>query len=88
MASIGITCNALAQIGASFLAHNVVGLCFLPGLLLGIGMSASVMVYSVIPAHYFKRKRGWANSMVYAGGGLGGAVMSIAGKQYGRALRH
>ena len=78
LAITGITCNALSQIGASFVTHNVVGLFFLPGVLLGIGMSSCFMAFSVAPAHYFSRKRGLANGLVYAGGGLGGAVMSIA----------
>lgn len=78
MALMGITCNAVSQIGASFVSNNVVGLFFLPGVLLGIGMSSCFMAFSVAPAHYFSRKRGLANGMVYAGGGLGGAVMSIA----------
>jgi MFS family permease len=33
---------------------------------------------SVIPAQYFARKRGLANGIVYAGGGIGGAVTSVA----------
>ncbi|KAH7363442.1 major facilitator superfamily domain-containing protein [Plectosphaerella cucumerina] len=78
LALAGITCNALSQIGASFVTHSAVGLFFFPGLLLGIGMSSCVMAFSVAPAHYFSRKRGLANGLVYAGGGLGGAVMSIA----------
>lgn len=35
------------------------------------------MVVSVTPAQYFKAKRGIANGIVYAGGGLGGAVISF-----------
>lgn len=32
---------------------------------------------STLPAQYFKSKRGIANGVVYAGGGLGGAVTSF-----------
>lgn len=32
---------------------------------------------SVTPAQYFSRKRGLANGIVFAGGGLGGAVTSF-----------
>jgi MFS family permease len=78
LALAGITCNALSQLGASFVTHSAVGLFFFPGVLLGIGMSSCFMAFSVAPAHYFSRKRGLANGLVYAGGGLGGAVMSIA----------
>ena len=30
-----------------------------------------------VPAQYFKSKRGIANGIIYAGGGLGGAVISF-----------
>lgn len=33
---------------------------------------------STIPAQYFNKKRGIANGVVYAGGGLGGTVISFA----------
>ena len=36
------------------------------------------MVISIAPAQYFGRKRGLANGIVYAGGGLGGAIISLA----------
>jgi nitrate/nitrite transporter NarK len=35
-------------------------------------------VMSVVPAQYFSKKRGLANGLVFAGGGLGGAVTSFA----------
>ena len=35
------------------------------------------MVVSVTPAQYFRAKRGIANGIVYAAGGLGGAVNSF-----------
>jgi nitrate/nitrite transporter NarK len=35
------------------------------------------MVVSVTPAQYFRKKRGIANGIVYAAGGLGGAVISF-----------
>lgn len=37
----------------------------------------SVQVVSTTPAQYFKSKRGVANGIVYAGGGLGGTVISF-----------
>lgn len=43
------------------------------------------MAVSVIPAQYFSQKRGLANGIVYAGGGLGGAVISIAAENL---IRH
>ena len=35
------------------------------------------MVVSITPSQYFKAKRGIANGIVYAAGGLGGAVISF-----------
>lgn len=37
-----------------------------------------VKVVSVTPAQYFSKKRGLANGIVYAGGGLGGTAISFA----------
>ncbi|KAF4986890.1 hypothetical protein FDECE_15712 [Fusarium decemcellulare] len=74
----GIIMMALSQIGASFVTDHLVGLFFLPGVPLGLGMSACFMSFSATPAQYFKRKRGLANGIVMAGGGFGGAIMSIA----------
>lgn len=36
------------------------------------------MVLSVIPAQYFSAKRGLANGLVFAGGGFGGAAISLS----------
>lgn len=36
------------------------------------------MTVSTITAQYFSKKRGIANGIIYAGGGLGGAVTSLA----------
>jgi len=36
------------------------------------------MVVSVTPAQYFSKRRGLANGIVYAGGGLGGTIISFA----------
>lgn len=35
-------------------------------------------VVSATPAQYFKTKRGLANGIVFAGGGLGGTIISFA----------
>lgn len=74
----GIILMAISQIGASFVTNHLVGLFFLPGVPLGLGMSACFMSFSVAPAQYFRRRRGLANGIVSAGGGFGGAIMSIA----------
>ncbi|KAM0282369.1 hypothetical protein ACHAQH_003048 [Verticillium albo-atrum] len=78
LALMGIFFVGMSQIGASFVTHSAVGLFFLPGALLGLGMSFCFMAVTVTPAQYFSRKRGLANGIVYAGGGFGAAVLSIA----------
>ncbi|RTE82620.1 hypothetical protein BHE90_002896 [Fusarium euwallaceae] len=75
---VGIALMAIAEIGASFVTDHLVGLFFLPGVPLGLGMSGCFMSFSVAPAQYFRRKRGLANGIVMAGGGFGGAIMSVA----------
>lgn len=44
---------------------------------MGIGVSLSFIVVGSVPAQYFNRKRGLANGIVFASGGLGGAVISF-----------
>ncbi|CEI61492.1 hypothetical protein FVEN_g9415 [Fusarium venenatum] len=73
----GIVLMSLSFILASFVTDHLVGLIFLPGVLLGLGMSGCFMSFSVVPAQYFMKRRGIANGIVYAGGGFGGAIMSI-----------
>ncbi|KAK1997021.1 MFS general substrate transporter [Colletotrichum falcatum] len=51
---------------------------FCSGVVTGLGMSLCFAIVSVVPAQYFSRKRGLANGIVFAGGGLGGAVNSFA----------
>lgn len=74
---IGVVFLGLAEILSSFAVRNVAGLFMSSGVVLGLGMSLCFMTVSVIPAQYFSRKRGLANGVVFAGGGLGGAVTSF-----------
>ncbi|ROT34440.1 MFS general substrate transporter [Sodiomyces alkalinus F11] len=74
---LGIFLIGLAEITASFAVSNVGGLFATVGVLLGLGMSLCFMTVSVAPAQYFNRKRGLANGIVFAGGGLGGALNSL-----------
>lgn len=90
----GIFCLGLGEILSGFAFRNIGGLFVTAGVVMGIGMryetnlisscasankySVCFMVVSVIPAQYFKTKRGVANGIVYAAGGLGGAVISLS----------
>lgn len=78
MALAGTAFLSLSQILASFTTHNVGGLFVTAGVMMGIGVSLAFMVVSVVPAQYFARKRGTAIGLIYAGGGIGGAVLSLA----------
>ncbi|KAM3525579.1 hypothetical protein MY4038_007217 [Beauveria bassiana] len=75
----GISVIGLAQILSGFCvtAASLPGLYVTAGVMLGVGMSLCFTVCSVTPAQWFKRRRGLANGLVFAGGGLGGAIITI-----------
>ncbi|KAH6976437.1 major facilitator superfamily domain-containing protein [Ilyonectria sp. MPI-CAGE-AT-0026] len=75
-AMLGVSFLGLSAITSSFTVKNITGLFFTSGILLGLGLSLCFMTVSVTPAQYFNRRRGLANGIVFAGGGLGGAVTS------------
>ncbi|KAJ7480639.1 major facilitator superfamily domain-containing protein [Mycena latifolia] len=91
-ALLGISLIGVGEILSGFATLNVGALFLTTGAITGIGTSLCFMVclhcdisavqinlqvVSVTPAQYFNRKRGLANGIVYAGGGLGGAVTSF-----------
>ncbi|KAJ5725234.1 uncharacterized protein N7483_006591 [Penicillium malachiteum] len=76
-ALLGIFLLGLGSILSGFTTHSIVGLFMTWGFVGGLGTSLCFMVVSVTPAQYFKTKRGIANGIVYAGGGLGGTVLSF-----------
>ncbi|OKL61560.1 hypothetical protein UA08_03901 [Talaromyces atroroseus] len=75
---LGISLSGLGEVMAGFATTNVVGLFMTIGVVMGLGTSLLFMVVSTMPAQYFKAKRGIANGIVYAGGGIRGAVISFA----------
>ncbi|KAJ6554175.1 monocarboxylate permease Mch4 [Mycena capillaripes] len=77
-ALLGISLIGLGEILSGFATLNIGALFVTSGAIVGIGTSLCFMVVSVTPAQYFARRRGLANGIVYAGGGLGGAVTSFA----------
>ena len=76
-AILGISFVAGGEILSSFTTHNVGGLFVTAGVVLGIGVSLCFTVVGSVPAQYFNRKRGLATGIVFASGGLGGAVISF-----------
>lgn len=75
---LGMAFVGFSEIFSSFSVNNVAGLFCTSGVMLGLGISLCFITVSVTPAQYFSRKRGLANGIVFAGGGLGGAVTSFA----------
>jgi len=78
MGVTGVAFMGIGQLLASFATHNVAGLFMTAGVMMGIGVSQCFMVASITPAQYFDKKRGTATGIVYAGGGLGGAIISLS----------
>ena len=76
-AFVGITFLAMGEILAGFSTKNIGGLFVTEGVVMGIGVSLSFIVVGSVPAQYFNRRRGLANGIVFASGGLGGAVISF-----------
>ncbi|KAK9490519.1 major facilitator superfamily domain-containing protein [Lipomyces doorenjongii] len=77
IAFLGIFLLGLGSILSGFAEESIAGLFLTWGVIGGIGTSLCFMVVSVTPAQYFKAKRGIANGIVYAGGGIGGSVNSF-----------
>lgn len=77
-AMLGILFVGASEILSSFAVVSVAGLFITSGVTLGLGTSLCFMAVSATPAQYFSKKRGLANGIVFAGGGLGGATTSFA----------
>ncbi|RYO78876.1 hypothetical protein DL763_009481 [Monosporascus cannonballus] len=75
---LGISLVGVAEILSSFTVKSLPGLFITEGALLGFGYGLCFIIASSTPAQYFSRKRGLANGVVFAGGGLGGAILSLA----------
>ncbi|KAK0276842.1 hypothetical protein LTR35_010236 [Friedmanniomyces endolithicus] len=74
---LGVTLLAIGEVVAGFAVHDVGGLFATVGVIMGVGTSMCFMTVSIIPGQYFLRKRGLANGIVFAAGGLGGAAISL-----------
>ncbi|KAF4547769.1 Aspyridones efflux protein-like protein 5 [Elsinoe fawcettii] len=76
-AMLGVGMIGFGEIMSGFAVRKVGALFITAGLLTGVGMSLCFMVVSIVVSQYFSKKRGLANGIVFAGGGLGGAVTSF-----------
>ncbi|KAI6380133.1 hypothetical protein MCOR25_001784 [Pyricularia grisea] len=77
MGTLGVFLLGLGQILAGFAIDNVAGLFMTNGFTVGLGMGLCFSTFSIMPAQYFRRRRGLANGIVFSGGGFGGAALSI-----------
>jgi MFS family permease len=73
----GVSLLAAGQFISSFALRNVGGLFVSAGVITGFGTSLCFMAVATLPAQYFVLRRGLANGVAYAGGGLGGACFSV-----------
>lgn len=73
----GVCFTVGGELLSGFAADNVGGLFVTAGVLMGVGNGMSLIVVGSIAAQYFSEKRGLANGIIFAGGGLGGAVISF-----------
>ncbi|KAE8410954.1 MFS general substrate transporter [Aspergillus pseudocaelatus] len=76
-ALLGVFALGLGEVLSGFTTGNIGGLFATAGVVMGFGISLCFMTVSATPAQYFKAKRGTANGIVYAAGGLGGAATSF-----------
>ncbi|KAK1242994.1 hypothetical protein MKX08_005806 [Trichoderma sp. CBMAI-0020] len=75
---IGILILGISEILSGFTVNSLPGLFITSGVTLGVGLSLCFMAASATPAQYFSKKRGLANGIVFAAGGLGGAIISLS----------
>ncbi|PTB41844.1 hypothetical protein M441DRAFT_139495 [Trichoderma asperellum CBS 433.97] len=75
---LGILILGVSEILSGFTVKNLAGLFVTSGVSLGVGLSLCFMAATATPAQYFSKKRGLANGIVFAAGGLGGAIISLA----------
>ncbi|KAK3177593.1 hypothetical protein K4F52_009644 [Lecanicillium sp. MT-2017a] len=77
MALAGAALMGGCEILSSFTTDNLGGLFFTAGIMFGLGASLSFCVIAAIPSQYFNKKRGLANGLIFAGGGLGGTAITF-----------
>ncbi|KZP20801.1 MFS general substrate transporter [Athelia psychrophila] len=74
-----IACTLLgsSQVLSGWATHSVGALFVTNGAVLGMGCSICFMACGSLPGQYFKQRRGLANGCVFAGGGIGGFVLTF-----------
>ncbi|CAJ0547089.1 Ff.00g017160.m01.CDS01 [Fusarium sp. VM40] len=77
-ALLGGILMGLGEFLASWTVRHIGALFAFHGVIFGIGGGLSIFACSTAPLRWFKRHRGLAMGIVFGGGSLGAAVMSIA----------
>lgn len=77
-AMLGVLLMSISGAISSVVYKNVGALFAAYGVLMGLGMGLTFTTVAVAPTQYFLRRRGLANGIVLAGGGAGGAIISVA----------
>ncbi|KAH7923170.1 MFS general substrate transporter [Leucogyrophana mollusca] len=76
-ALLGCFLLGFGQILSGWSARSVGGLFVTNGIIMGFGCSICFLACGTLPAQWFKRRRGMANGLIFAGGGVGGCVWSV-----------
>ncbi|KAM0543136.1 hypothetical protein ACHAPJ_012478 [Fusarium lateritium] len=74
----GAVLMGLGEFLASWTTTHIAALFVFHGVIFGIGGGLSIFACSTAPLRWFQRYRGLAMGIVFGGGSLGAAVMSIA----------
>ncbi|KAJ5257152.1 hypothetical protein N7478_013256 [Penicillium angulare] len=82
MVSIGFLVGAffmgLGEFLASWVTDNLVGLFICHSVVFGVGGGLTILPCSTVPLRWFRKHRGLATGVVFGGGSLGAAIMSVA----------
>ncbi|KAJ9107351.1 hypothetical protein QFC21_000801 [Naganishia friedmannii] len=78
VALMGVLGMSLSLFLSGFATHSVGGLIFLQGFVFAISGAVVFLTAYTLPTQYFMKKRGLTAGITSCGGGVGGAVWSIA----------
>ncbi|KAJ5432267.1 uncharacterized protein N7458_011423 [Penicillium daleae] len=77
-AFVGAILMGLGEFLASWVTGNLAGLFICHSVLFGVGGGLTIMPCSTAPLRWFRKYRGLATGVVFGGGSLGAAALSVA----------
>ncbi|KAJ5728529.1 hypothetical protein N7493_004859, partial [Penicillium malachiteum] len=77
-ACLGALLMGLGEFMASWATTSLPGLFICHGVVFGIGGGLTILPCSTVPLRWFRKHRGLATGVVFGGGSLGAAIMSVA----------